>query len=414
MDSGFCVTAGIFHLHELGVYGQALVKKHKYWPKDVPGDQIDWYFDGKELGFSKTLKQDMDGILFYVHCSKDTKFVTKMMSTHGLLTPVLDHKTYHQNASGQWVSFNYPEFLSRHNHSKHWVDDINNRCHDPIGLEQVWHTKWWPTRQFTFICSVAEANAVNCQGQGTSPLQPTAYAETPLKTMPFDPGAIGLHNTSDLPSLATRAEVNMDSEAVPTSLLEFNKNVHGTVCEYFHLAKLNSKGLATVTLPGEGGIMLFYGSNQIIKNNSQHHALIVLVSHSLPVDNALPFRHQARVVSRDTIIVPLPCGINPEIGKKIKEQLIHHTERIGENHSNLTNSLQAMQAHVQSMGYSVKFMGITIRNLPYALSQDGTFQDTSTLSIDPTGLTPVVTSNSFYCPDTLDGESGPINFNVTG
>jgi hypothetical protein len=214
--------------------------------------------------------------------------------------------------------------------------------------------------------------------------------------------------------LATRAEVNMDSEAVPTSLLEFNKNVHGTVCDYFHSAKLNSKGLATVTLPGGGGITLFYGSNQIIKNNSQHHALIVLVSHSLPVDNALPFRRQARVVSGDTIIIPLPCGINPEIGKKIKEQLIHETERIGDNHSNLTNSLQAMQAHVQSMGYSVKFMGITIRNLPYALSQDGTFQDTNTLSIDPTGLTPVVTSNSFYCPDTLDGESGPINFNVTG
>ena len=256
--------------------------------------------------------------------------------------------------------------------------------------------------------------AVNRQGRGTSPLQPTAYAEAPLKTPLFDRGAIGLHNTSDSPSLATRAEVNMDSEAVPTSLLEFNKNVHGTVCDYFHSAKLNSKGLATVTLPGGGGITLFYGSNQIIKNNSQHHALIVLVSHSLPVDNALPFRHQARVVSGDTIIIPLPCGINPEIGKKIKEQLIHETERIRDNHSNLANSLQAMQAHVQSMGYSVKFMGITIRNLPYALSQDGTFQDTNTLSIDPTGLTPVVTSNSFYCPDTLDGESGPINFNVMG
>jgi hypothetical protein len=32
--------------------------------------------------------------------------------------------------------------LSRHNHSKHWVDDVDNRRHDPIGLEQVWHTKW--------------------------------------------------------------------------------------------------------------------------------------------------------------------------------------------------------------------------------------------------------------------------------
>ncbi len=105
-------------------------------------------------------------------------------------------------------------------------------------------------------------NAVNRQGRGTSPLQPTAYAEAPHKTPLFDRGAIGLHNTSDSPSLATRADVNMDSEAVPTSLLEFNKNVHGTVCDYFHSAKLNSKGLPTVTLPGGGGIMLFYGSKQ--------------------------------------------------------------------------------------------------------------------------------------------------------
>jgi hypothetical protein len=169
-----------------------------------------------------------------------------------------------------------------------------------------------------------------------------------------------------------------------------------------------------VTLLGGGGIILFYDSNQITKNNSQHHALIMLVSHSLPVDNALPSHHQARVVSSDTTVVHLPCGINPEIGKKIKEQLIHKTERIGENHSNLKNSLQAMQTHAQSMGYSVKFMGITIRNLPYALSQDGTFQDKNTLGIDSTGLTPVVASSSFCCPDTLDGDSGPIHFNVTG
>ncbi|KAL7477906.1 hypothetical protein ACHAW6_003691 [Cyclotella cf. meneghiniana] len=94
MDSRLCVTAGIFHLHDFGVYGQSLTNKHKYWLKDVPVEQINWYFDGKELGFSKTLKQDMDGIPFYVNCAKDTKFVTKIMSTHGLLMLVLDHMTY--------------------------------------------------------------------------------------------------------------------------------------------------------------------------------------------------------------------------------------------------------------------------------------------------------------------------------
>ena len=56
--------------------------------------------------------------------------------------------------------------MSRHNRSKHWVDDVNNRRHDPIGLEDVWATKWWPHRQFTFVCSVAEVNALNAKARG--------------------------------------------------------------------------------------------------------------------------------------------------------------------------------------------------------------------------------------------------------
>ena len=43
---------------------------------------------------------------------------------------------------------------------------MNNRRHDHIGLEQVWHTKLRHTRQFTFICSVTEANAVYSRARG--------------------------------------------------------------------------------------------------------------------------------------------------------------------------------------------------------------------------------------------------------
>ncbi len=58
--------------------------------------------------------------------------------------------------------------MSRHNHTKHWVDDVNNRRHDPIGLEEVRATKWWPHRQFTFICSIAEVNALYARARGRS------------------------------------------------------------------------------------------------------------------------------------------------------------------------------------------------------------------------------------------------------
>ena len=74
------------------------------------------------------------------------------------------------------VSFKYTEPISRHNNAKHWVDDVNNRRHAPIGLEDVWATKWWPDRQFTFICSVAEVNAVMSQARGRN-----AIAEQTLK-----------------------------------------------------------------------------------------------------------------------------------------------------------------------------------------------------------------------------------------
>ena len=55
--------------------------------------------------------------------------------------------------------------MSRHNKAKHWVDDVNNQRHDPNGLEDVWATKWWPNRQFTFLCSVAEVNAIQSRAR---------------------------------------------------------------------------------------------------------------------------------------------------------------------------------------------------------------------------------------------------------
>ena len=58
--------------------------------------------------------------------------------------------------------------MSHHTHAKHWMDDINNRRHDPIGLEEVWATKWWPHRPFNFICLMAEVNALNARARGRS------------------------------------------------------------------------------------------------------------------------------------------------------------------------------------------------------------------------------------------------------
>ena len=95
MDSGFCVTAGILAMHDHGVYGQELIKKRgRYWPRGMTGDHINQHFEGKELGDTDTLTQDIDGKKFFVHCQKEEKYMTKMMSSHGLILPVANHRAY--------------------------------------------------------------------------------------------------------------------------------------------------------------------------------------------------------------------------------------------------------------------------------------------------------------------------------
>ena len=94
MDSGFCVTVGILHLHKHGVYGKSIIKKQKYWPKGCPGAQIDSYMKGKPHIFVKNLRQDMGGVTLKINCTRDNRFVIKLMSTNGLINEVTDHSTY--------------------------------------------------------------------------------------------------------------------------------------------------------------------------------------------------------------------------------------------------------------------------------------------------------------------------------
>ena len=39
LDSGFCVLKGVVELKKRGVFAAALIKKRRYWPKYVPGEE---------------------------------------------------------------------------------------------------------------------------------------------------------------------------------------------------------------------------------------------------------------------------------------------------------------------------------------------------------------------------------------
>ncbi len=175
-DSGFCVAQGVTALHQHGVHGQFLIKKRRYWPKHVPGDYIDAYMMAKPLGATETFVQELGGIQFFVYCTRDSDYIPKIMSTHGMLEEIQNHPTW-RFVDGEWKTFKYAKPISRHNRAKHWVNDVNNRRHDPIGLEQVWQTKWWPNRQFTFLLPVAEVNCVQARTR--------ARKEVPEPTLTF-------------------------------------------------------------------------------------------------------------------------------------------------------------------------------------------------------------------------------------
>ena len=83
MDSGFCVSKGIVEMQEkLGVYGQALIKKRgANWPKGVPGDDINNYFQSKKVGEFDCLQHEMKCKQFLIHCHKEDKYVCKFMGT---------------------------------------------------------------------------------------------------------------------------------------------------------------------------------------------------------------------------------------------------------------------------------------------------------------------------------------------
>jgi hypothetical protein len=53
LDSGFCVLKGIVELKKRGVFASALVKKRRFWPKYIRGNDIKRHFKEKKWGQQK-------------------------------------------------------------------------------------------------------------------------------------------------------------------------------------------------------------------------------------------------------------------------------------------------------------------------------------------------------------------------
>jgi hypothetical protein len=162
LDSGFCVLRGITELRKVGVFAAALIKKRRYWPKYIRGDDIKQHFEDKDVGDVDAWPGKLDGVPFNLFCMKEPDYVMSLMSSYGTLEPVEGARTSrnYKNERGESVrkNFNYTEIIYNHYKFRHAVDDHNSERHQPISLEVIWATHWWPNRVMAFFIAVTEVN----------------------------------------------------------------------------------------------------------------------------------------------------------------------------------------------------------------------------------------------------------------
>jgi hypothetical protein len=166
LDSGFCVLKAIIELKKKGVYASALIKKRRYWPRDVPGEDIRKHFDGKQVGHTDRLPGTSDGLPFDIFAMKEPDYVMMFMSTYGSLVEAHDAKMNYRGSDerNDLAMFKYMEVIGNHYKYRGAVDEHNSKRHDGgtgvgVSLEASWATTRWENRVFSFILAISEVNA---------------------------------------------------------------------------------------------------------------------------------------------------------------------------------------------------------------------------------------------------------------
>ena len=160
LDSGFCVLQAIVKLKKRGLFVAVLIKKCRYWPKYVPGDEIIAHFDNKDVGDVDAIKGTMDGVPFHIHAMKKPDYIMVLMSTYGTTLRMGVTKRQHYTVEGvkRVVEFQYPEIV--HNHYKFcdMIDNHNSFWMHPISMEETWMTMRWANCMFCFLLTVTIVN----------------------------------------------------------------------------------------------------------------------------------------------------------------------------------------------------------------------------------------------------------------
>ena len=78
-ESGFCVAKRVVELEARDVYGGVLIKKRQYCPNNVPGNDIEKHFEGKEVESVDCLEMKIyEGKELNIHCMKEPYYAIKL------------------------------------------------------------------------------------------------------------------------------------------------------------------------------------------------------------------------------------------------------------------------------------------------------------------------------------------------
>ena len=164
LDSGFCVLRAIVELKKRGLFAAApIIKKCRYWPKYVPGNEIIAHFDNKDVGDIDAIKGTMDGVPFHIHAVKEPDYSMMLMSTYGMTLRMGVMKRQHYTVEGvkKVVELQYPEIVHNHNKFCDMIENHNSFWMHPISMEETWMTMRWANHMFCFLLTVTIVNIQN-------------------------------------------------------------------------------------------------------------------------------------------------------------------------------------------------------------------------------------------------------------
>ena len=149
-----------------GVCASALIKKLRYWPKNVPGEAIEARMTGKDIGATDSIKGKLDGIDYNLFMIKDRDFTIKLMSIYGKLevqNRTSDTLRYieiiESSRKIRWqINFQYTEPFQNYYRSRHSINDHNHYQYLVLSIEGTCVTDYWEDCRFQFLLVCSEIN----------------------------------------------------------------------------------------------------------------------------------------------------------------------------------------------------------------------------------------------------------------